>query len=90
MTHHLNDIHRYRNLFEEGQSLDDDIIVESISVDLQNEDQISLLKEDLGDVIFKLKSYRETSNSEEYALGVEEGLQLAADMLSRLLEAYSS
>ena len=42
--------------------------------------------EDIQDLMFKLRNYRETSLRKDYALGVEQGLNLAADMLERLIE----
>lgn len=90
MTQHLSDIHRHIRLVETTHNHEEeDLFVEAATAELVNEDRVGVLMEDLGDVIFKLKSYRETAGSEEYALGVEEGLQLAADMLSRLLESHS-
>lgn len=89
MTQHLSDIHQYMRLVETSPVQDEeDRLVESISADLPL-NQVNVLMEDLGDVIFKLKSYRELDGSQDYALGVEEGLQLAADMLARLIEAHS-
>ena len=89
MTQHLSDMHQYIRLVESGPvQEEDDLHVESISTGLTM-NQVDVLMEDLGDVIFKLKSYRELDGSQDYALGVEEGLQLAADMLARLLEAHS-
>lgn len=89
MTQHLSDMHQYIRLVETNPVQDeDDRLVESISADLPL-NEVNVLMEDLGDVIFKLKSYRELDGSEDYALGVEEGLQLAADMLARLLESHS-
>lgn len=89
MTQHLSDMQQYMRLVETGPvPEEDDILVEAISANLTL-NQVDVLMEDLGDVIFKLKSYRELDGSQDYALGVEEGLQLAADMLARLLEAHS-
>lgn len=89
MTQHLSDMHQYMRLVETGPvQEDEDLLVESISTGLTL-NQVDVLMEDLGDVIFKLKSYRELDGSQDYALGVEEGLQLAADMLARLVEAHS-
>lgn len=89
MTQHLNEIQFYRMLLEsEVKQEDDSLLLDEVASELSL-DKASVLLEDLGDVIFKLKSYRETGSSEEYSLGVEEGLQLAADMLTRLIESHS-
>lgn len=45
----------------------------------------SEVEEQLRDVIFKLRSYRD-HNSGDYAAGVEEGMAKAADMLDNLIE----
>jgi hypothetical protein len=89
MTQHLDDIHRYIRLVETNpQPEDDSFLLESVS-EIMDIDRVNTLMEDLGDVMFKIKSYREPGGNEDYATGVEEGLQLAADMLTRLIENHS-
>lgn len=39
---------------------------------------------ELDDVIFRMRSYSEVEGSEEFRLGVETGLQMAAEMLENL------
>jgi hypothetical protein len=46
------------------------------------------LLESLGDVVFKLRSYTELNEDQSYALGVEEGLSLAAEILDRVIDKY--
>jgi len=89
MTHQPDDIRRYIRLTEASFMSKDgeDVILEGIEVpDL---DTTGILKEDIGDMIFKLRSYSESDTSADYARGVEEGLALAANMLERLLERHS-
>lgn len=50
----------------------------------------SFITEELNDLVFKLRSYREISHDQRYAVGVEEGLSLAAEMLTRFIERHSS
>jgi len=88
MERHPDDIGRYFRLTESASmSLEDDIMLEGIEVaDL---DTPQLLKEDVNDMIFKLRSYSEPDGNADYARGVEEGLALAANMLERLMERYT-
>lgn len=89
MNHQPDDIRRYIRLTESSVvRLDEDSDLDAIEVpDL---DQLSeTLLEDVNDMIFKFRSYSETDGSTDYALGVEEGLALAANMLERLLERHS-
>lgn len=89
MTQHLQEIHQFMRLVESPVVEEDDgLLLDSASADI-SPDRAAVLMEDLGDMIFKLQSYRETGGSEDYALGVEEGLQLAAGMLVRLIESHS-
>ena len=88
MDRHIDDIRRYIRLSETTASSEDkDMILENIQVaDL---DVSPMLLEDVGDMIFKLRSYSEPDSNLDYARGVEEGLALAANMLERLLESHS-
>lgn len=67
---------------------DSPVLQESATADQMN--PTAILCEELSDVVFKLRSYRELSEDQNYALGVEEGLELAAEMISRLLERHNS
>ncbi len=48
----------------------------------------ALLMHDLGDLVFRLRGFMETEGG-EYALGVETGMQRAADMIENLLRRHS-
>jgi hypothetical protein len=87
MTH--DDMSHYIRLVENTARDEDAILVEDISEDLRLDLDSGMLMEDLGDVMFKMQSYRENRGSQEYALGVEEGLLLASDMLQRIIERHS-
>ena len=86
MARHLDEMQSYIKIAE-SIGLPDDVV---LSDDLQPPEELidpySNLVEDLHDIVFKLKSYREINEDQNYALGIEEGLSLAAEMISRLLE----
>ncbi len=44
---------------------------------------------DLEDLKFRLSSYSETDGTDEYKLGVEQGLNLAAELLEKIIAKYS-
>jgi hypothetical protein len=43
---------------------------------------------DLHDVVFRLRAFTESAESGEVALGIEAGMQRAADMIERVLRSY--
>jgi hypothetical protein len=65
---------------------DMDDVAEAIPLSEDTEHPISLL-EDFGAVIFKLRAFMESSGG-EYALGVETGMQRAADMIENVLKRH--
>lgn len=89
MDYHSDDIRKYIILTESSElsSTDEDIIDD---IEIADIDVSEMVLEDVNDTIFKLRSYSENDNSIEYARGVEEGLALAANMLERILERYTS
>lgn len=42
---------------------------------------------ELGDIVFKLRAFMESADG-DYALGVESGMQRAADMIENLIRRY--
>lgn len=91
MAQYLDNMRHYIRLTETRtlEADPEDQLLDEIISELDLDDRTPLLEE-LNDVIFKLQSYQEVSGSPEYAQGVEEGLALAATMLERLIERYSS
>ncbi len=85
---HLEEMQRYIRLTEADELPDFDEVVDDVTSVLEL-DQNHELIESLSDVIFKLQNYRELGGSGEYMLGVEEGLALAATMLTRLVENHT-
>lgn len=86
---HLDEMQRFIRLTEADELPDfDEEVVESITSEFDLDSSQQLI-ESLSDVIFKLQSYRERGGSADYMLGVEEGLALAADMLTRLVEEHT-
>ncbi len=84
MAKHLDEMQSYIRIAEgvkpiEAITVPDEPILPGI-------DLYAKLLEDLKDTVFKLKSYRELNEDQNYALGIEEGLSLAAEMLIRLIE----
>jgi hypothetical protein len=47
-----------------------------------------LIMHDLGELVFKLRGFMETTGG-DYALGVETGMQQAADMIENLIRRYN-
>lgn len=45
--------------------------------------------DDLNDLKFRFTSYFETDGSEDYKLGVEQGLLLASNMIDAIIKKYS-
>jgi hypothetical protein len=82
MERQVDDIAKYVTLTESR-------ILEEEFGDIVIQEPTDVLMEDIGDLVFKLRSYYESEGSSEYVRGVEEGLALAANMLERLLERYS-
>lgn len=60
-------------------------IVEEV---VETEPVEALLMHDLGDLVFRLRGFMETEGG-EYALGVETGMQRAADMIENLLRRHT-
>ncbi len=52
--------------------------------DVVTEDTRTILREQLESAVFKLRSYSESSGG-EYALGFEQGLEMAAEMVENIL-----
>jgi hypothetical protein len=52
------------------------------------ETETPIIMHDLGELVFKLRGFMETSSG-EYALGVETGMQQAADMIENLIRRYN-
>jgi hypothetical protein len=67
----------------EGQYSDPQILTESVSNNPNN----PFLAE-CRDIIFKLRSFMESESEGDHALGVEEGMARAADMLENLVARY--
>jgi hypothetical protein len=47
-----------------------------------------VLLSDLRDVVFRLRAFTESSEDGDVALGIEIGMQRAADMIERVLRSY--
>jgi hypothetical protein len=89
MADHLKEMQKYIQLSETKVHLSEDALFESIDEDL-NSDVAEPLFEELSDIAFKLRSYTELSENQDYARGKEEGLSLAADMINRFIDRFSS
>lgn len=48
------------------------------------------LMHDLGELCSRMRAFMETESSDEYALGIETGMQRAADMIENLVRRYST
>jgi hypothetical protein len=89
MADHLKEMQRYIQLSETNVRLSEDLLFDSIDEDL-NSDVSEPLFEELGNIAFKLRSYTELSENQDYARGKEEGLSLAADMINRFIDRFGS
>ena len=89
MANHLDEMQKYIRLTETSiYSKQEDILEKSIDEDL-NMNEVEPLFEELGNIAFKLSSYIELSENQDYARGKEEGLALAADIINRFIDRYS-
>lgn len=52
------------------------------------QENLSVIINDLKDVVLKLRSYMENDTNNDYALGVESGMQKAADMIERVIRTH--
>lgn len=87
MERHADDLNRYIILTERATFSDEEDLMDSIII--PDIDPQETLLEDINDMVFKLRSYCESDENEDYARGVEEGFALAAEMLERIIERYS-
>jgi hypothetical protein len=91
MPRHLTEMRDYMRLAE---SMYEDTTpvapVEPPPIVVVQEDRAEELLQELADLQFKLESYTELNEDQQYAMGVEQGYVRAADMLGRLLQKYSS
>jgi uncharacterized protein YlzI (FlbEa/FlbD family) len=71
---------------EKTELLEEVEILPDVPIVLENDNKPII--EDLHQVVFKLSSYRELNENQNYALGIEEGLSLAAEMINRIIEKY--
>jgi hypothetical protein len=89
MAKHLDEMQSYIRIAENITSTEDEVLSGDLTPVVESQaDQIMYLLEDLDNMIFRLKSYRELNENQNYALGIEEGLNLAAEMLARVTEKY--
>lgn len=90
MPRHSSEMRRFMRLTENMHEDHEVAVSLDDSVDeLFQEDRAALLLRELADLRFKLESYRELNEDQQFALGVEQGHIKAADMLGRLLDKYS-
>ena len=91
MAKHLDEMQSYIKIagscgFQEDEFLSEDIVASPFQTISDN----TLIIDELNSLVFKLKSYRELNENQNYALGVEEGFNLAAEMLERVVEKYQA
>lgn len=90
MPRHLLEMRNYmrlaENMYEDPAA---PVPVTDAPVIVVPEDDADDLLRELADIKFKLESYTEMNEDQQYALGVEQGYTQAADMLGRLLDKYS-
>jgi hypothetical protein len=89
MAKHLDEMQSYIRIAENIATTEDEVLSDNpMPVPEEQADDLALLLEDLDNMVFRLKSYRELNENQNYALGIEEGLCLAAEMLLRIMEKY--
>ena len=88
MATHLDEMQSYIKIAGSVGPPEDEILTEGLALTVKSDVPESFLIEDLNEVIFKLRSYRELNEDQSYALGMEEGFCQAAEMLGRVLEKY--
>lgn len=89
MTRHLEEMQHFIKLADHVYEMSSPTEEEDISEELVDS-EINPILEDLGDLEFKLRSYRDSTSNQDIAAGIEQGLGLAADLVSRLIERYSN
>jgi hypothetical protein len=65
---------------------EEEVITESVQPLIPTYSKV--LVEDIKDAVFRMQSFREDSVDQNYALGVENGLALAADMITKVIERF--
>lgn len=82
---HLNEMRNFIKVV--GSSVDEeDLILESID-DLFDGDS-SMIVEELERAVFKLDSYGGSEHNADYTRGLQEGLNYAIIMLSRIIDSH--
>ena len=89
MTLYLNEMRHFMEMAEDLRQGLKESILEVPVEEATSFDQNTEILEDLQDMAFKLQSYQESSRDPSYAKGIEEGMSLAADMITRLIERHS-
>lgn len=89
MPRHLQEMRTFMLLSEDAVQVRQPVrtieeTVTPVQVDITEE-----LLSELNDLQFRFQSFQELNEDQQYALGVEQGLSKAAEMLGRLLEKYS-
>ncbi len=87
MASHLNEMKKFIVLSGQEFLYEDQIILPELE-DIEPKD--NNLLQSLDDLIFKMISYQENTGSSDYKLGVEQGLNIAADMIANLLDFYKN
>jgi hypothetical protein len=88
MTSHLEIMRHYMDVAMLEETIDLDNISTTINEQF-NQDNYEELLEDLRSILFKMRSYQGNNESNINNLYEERGLQIAADMVERLVSKYS-
>jgi len=86
MTNHINEMRFFMEVSKHEKTA---VIQESVIEEVQVEQDHSVnIFEDIQDAISKMKYYQESSSDNTYAMGVEVGLNMAAEWLENLIDKY--
>lgn len=89
MPRHLEDMRTFMLLSEDAVQVRQPVRAVEETVQPVHMDYTEELLNELTDLQFRFQSFQELNEDQQYALGVEQGLNKAAEMLGRLLEKYS-
>lgn len=87
MMSHLNGMKNFIRAVE-TQVIEEDIFLDNLGDDFDI--STSNLVESLEEALFKLESYYNPNHSKDYREGVQEGLNYAIDVLTRIIESHKN
>lgn len=87
MWNHIDEMRLFMEVSDHKKNklLQENCTPEEVVVAEEEVDHRTLLMEELNFLMGKMKSYTESTGTHEYAMGVEVGLNMAAEMIENLI-----